>query len=43
MLGSWYEIAFGIIAAWRAPLDALPLIFGDQAGEHLAEVRVLGA
>jgi len=24
-------------------LDALALFFGDQAREHLAEVRVLGA
>ena len=24
-------------------LDALALVFGDQAGKHLAEARVLGA
>ena len=37
------RIQAGLLERDERRLDALALVFGDQAGKHLAEMRVLGA
>jgi hypothetical protein len=37
------DFRFGLLQRRQCLLDALALFFGDQAGQHLAEVWVLGA
>jgi hypothetical protein len=37
------DFGFRLLQRRKRLLDALALLFGDQARQHLAEVRVLGA
>jgi hypothetical protein len=37
------RVQAGLLERDERRLDALALVFGDQAGQHLAEMRVLGA
>src|SRR6266481_5913549 len=37
------RVLAGLLERGECRLNALPLVFGDQAGKHLPEVRVLGA
>src|SRR5689334_7753148 len=41
--GLGWDFKVGSLQRGERLLDALALLFGDQAGQHLAELRVLGA
>jgi hypothetical protein len=42
-LGLALDFTFGLLQRGECLLDTLALFFSDHAGQHLAEVRVLGA
>ena len=43
LFGVGLDFTFGLLQRRECLLDALALFFSDQAGQHLAELRMLGA